>query len=169
MNEIDTMHTHTNFGLKDVLLLILCILIPEAVGALSGYLTIGEIEHFKELNMPVFTPPAVVFPVVWMILYVVMGVGLYLALRGCTSPYQRIYVIFPFVIQLILNFGWSIIFFNVRSYIMAFICLMLLLIMIIRTIFFWVKFSRISVYLMSIYVMWVLFAGYLNLGVIVLN
>lgn len=169
MNEVNMIYKHTNFGFKDVLLLIFCILIPETVGALSGYLTKGEIEHFRVLNKPALTPPAAVFPVVWIILYAVMGVGLYLVLRECTSTYQRIYVIFPFAIQLILNFAWSIIFFNLKAYIMAFICLALLLIMIGRTILFWVQYNKISVYLMSVYVAWVLFAGYLNLGVIILN
>lgn len=167
--KINNNYNPKSFGVKNIILLIVCIAIPLAVGALAGYLTKNNMDVFRTINKPAFTPPATVFPIVWAVIYVMMGVGLYLVLNSCGSKFEVIYVAYPFLIQLLLNFFWSLIFFNMRAYTLAFICLVLLWGMILRTIFFWEKCNEISSYLMIVYLIWVSFAGYLNLGIIFLN
>lgn len=157
------------FGIKSIPLLVVCVLTPVAVGALASFLTKNNMYVFDNLKKPMFTPPAIVFPIVWSLIYVMMGAGLYLALRNSINFSQKMYVIYPYAIQLLLNFCWSLIFFNLRSYIAAFVCLALMLIMIVRTIVVWSHVSKASTYPMIVYLLWVVFAGYLNLAIVLMN
>ena len=110
--------------------LIFCIAIPLAVGGISALLTSNTMETFSTINQPPLSPPAWLFPVVWTILYVLMGIASYLVL---TSEKPNRDALTTYAIQLAFNFFWSIIFFNFELYLLAFIWLVLLWLLIIKT------------------------------------
>ena len=112
--------------------LILCIVLPLAVGGLSALLTRGGMEVFQSLNKPLLSPPGWLFPVVWTILYILMGIASYLVL---TSGKPNRAALTVYGIQLAFNFFWSIIFFNLEAYLFSFIWLVILWILILIKLF----------------------------------
>ncbi len=149
--------------------LILCIAIPLLVGGLSGFLTRDSMEMFSQLNKPPLSPPGIVFPIVWTILYTLMGLASYLIVTSDSPNEQIREALFVYAIQLGINFFWSIFFFNNGWYLFSFFWLVLLWIFIFRTIQLFLPISRTAGYLMLPYLIWVTFAGYLNLGIWLLN
>ena len=146
--------------------LIICIALPLAVGGLSALLTRGGMQTFNTLNKPKLSPPGWPFPVVWTILYILMGIASYLV---ATSKKPNGGALIAYGIQLVFNFFWSIIFFGAQRYLFAFIWLVALWVLILITI---VKFNKVSptaAYLMIPYLIWVTFAGYLNLQIAIRN
>ncbi|MBQ9887322.1 MAG: tryptophan-rich sensory protein [Lachnospiraceae bacterium] len=143
-----------------------CIAIPLAVGALSALLTRGSMKAFATINQPPLSPPGWLFPVVWTILYVLMGIASYLVL---SSPQPNSNALTVYAIQLFFNFAWSIIFFNMKQYLFAFIWLVILWLLILKTIILFYQSSKAAGYLMIPYLLWVTFAGYLNLAIYFLN
>lgn len=148
--------------------LLICIAIPLAVGGLSALLTSGNMKLFEQIEKPPLSPPGWLFPVVWTILYVLMGVALYLVIMTKTRDDKRPAII-SFAVQLFFNFFWSIIFFNAQAYLFAFIWLILLWVAIVANIYFFNKINITSAKLLIPYLVWVTFAGYLNLGIYILN
>lgn len=149
--------------------LLLCIAIPLFTGALAGFISGNSMRMFAALNQPPLSPPGWLFPVVWTILYILMGIASYLILTSGASPEEIGKALRRYGWQLLFNFFWSIWFFNLQLYYFSFIWLVALWILILATI---VSFSRISkpaAYLMIPYLLWVTFAGYLNLGIALLN
>ena len=149
---------------------IITIAIPLAVGLLSAFLTMDSMKIYGEINTPPLAPPSILFPIVWSILYILMGVSsamIYIN-RENNPGYTRRGLAY-YAMGLIANFAWSIIFFNVRAFRIAFVWLLLLLYLIIRTILCYFKVNRIAAYLQIPYALWVTFAGYLTLGVVLLN
>lgn len=144
------------------------ILIAELVGGLSALLTRNGMEMFETVNKPALTPPPIVFPIVWSILFALMGIGaarIYLA----TPSVNRNHSIIIYVSQLIVNFFWSIIFFNLQAYGFAFIWLLLLWALIILMIYKFYQVDKIAALLQIPYLIWVTFAGYLTLNIWLLN
>lgn len=148
--------------------LILCIAIPLIVGGLSALLTMSAMNGFNSVNQPPLSPPSWLFPVVWSILYVLMGIGSYLVLINGNEDKGRI-ALTVYGIQLFFNFFWSIIFFNLQAYLLAFIWLVILWLLIIVNIFLFYKISKPAGILLIPYLLWVTFAGYLNLAIYFLN
>ena len=146
--------------------LILCIAIPLAVGGISALLTSSGMETFQALNKPPLSPPGWLFPVVWTLLYILMGIASYLVL---TSGKPSRSALTFYGLQLLFNFFWSIIFFNLERYLFAFVWLIALLILIFITTVLFYKISKPAGYLMIPYLLWVAFAGYLNLFIYLLN
>lgn len=146
--------------------LILCIAIPLAVGGLAGFLIRGGMETFQSLNKPALSPPGWLFPVVWTILYILMGIASYLVL---TSGNPDRFALTIYGIQLVFNFFWSIIFFNLEAYFFSFIWLILLWLLILATMILFFKISKPAGYLLLPYLLWVTFAGYLNLYIYLHN
>lgn len=149
--------------------LVICLVLPLGVGGLAGMLTRHNMNVFDTVKKPMLTPPAMVFPVVWFILYLIMGISSYLAIINSYDMHQAVAVVLPYIVQLILNFAWSIIFFNAQSYTGAFVCLILLWLMLIRTMLLFHIVSPLSSYMLIPYLIWVSFAGYLNLSIAILN
>ena len=149
--------------------LIICILIPVLVGVLSGLLTQGSMESFQELNKPVLSPPGWIFPIVWPILYVLMGLASYFVLTSGAPQKQITSALNFYFLQLVFNFFWSILFFNFGLYLFSFIWLIALWILIIITTIKFYSVSHTAGYLMLPYLLWVTFAGYLNLSIYLLN
>lgn len=146
--------------------LITCLVIPLAVGSLSAFLTGNNMEDFSSINKPPLAPPSWLFPVVWTILYILMGIASYLVL---TSEKPNDTALNVYGIQLTFNFFWSIIFFNLKLYLFAFIWLVLLWLLIIKTAGLFYQISKPAGYLMLPYLLWVTFAGYLNFFIYLLN
>lgn len=144
-------------------------LFPLIVGGLSALCTSDNMKNlFNEIIKPPLSPPSWLFPVVWSVLFVLMGIG---SARVYLSPASknRTSAIRLYLINLFLNFFWSIIFFNFRAFLFAFIWLLaLLLIIILMTVRFY-KAERISGLLQIPYILWVTFAGYLTFAIWFLN
>ena len=146
--------------------LILCIVIPLAVGGVSALLTRGGMESFEALNKPALSPPGWLFPVVWTLLYILMGAASYLVL---TSGKPNKAALTVYGIQLVFNFFWPVIFFNLEAYLFAFIWLVMLWILIFLTMFLFYRISEPAGYFIIPYFLWVTFAGYLNFSIYLLN
>jgi translocator protein len=152
------------------LLLILCILLPLAVGGLSGYLTTANIPTwYASLTKPSFNPPNYLFGPVWTILYIMMGYALYLITQTeFNKPYKnRTYIYWG--LQMILNFFWSILFFHFHQIDIALVEIVLLWASILLTILSFAKINKKAAWLMVPYISWVSFATLLNAAIYVLN
>lgn len=148
--------------------LLVCLAIPLIVGGIAGFISKDSMQIFEELNKPPLSPPGWIFPVVWTILYAGMGIACYLVIMASAS--QSINnAIKLYGVQLVFNFLWTLWFFNAGLYLFSFFWLIALLLLIIATLLRFGKISRPAMYLMIPYALWVAFAGYLNLGVALLN
>lgn len=146
--------------------LILCLLIPLAVGGLSAFLTKNIMEIFKTLQKPPLSPPAKLFPFVWTILYLMMGLASYIVL---TSKKPNTLGLILYGVQLFFNFFWSILFFNKEMYLFSFIWLVIMWFLILATTILFYRSAKFAGYLMIPYLLWVAFAGYLNFEIYLLN
>jgi len=145
------------------------ILGTEAVGILSGLLSRDAVAIYSDqVVKPALSPPALLFPVVWGILYDLMGIG---AARIAASgeSIQRYRGLNLYVIQLVLNFFWSLIFFNLQRYGLAFLWLLLLWIVVFAMIVEFRKTDPLAAWLQIPYLLWLSFAAYLNFAVWQLN
>lgn len=146
--------------------LITCIAIPLAVGSLSSLLTQNSMAVFESINKPALAPPGWIFPVVWTVLYILMGISSYLVL---TSKKPNDAALAVYGIQLAFNFLWPIIFFNLKLYLFAFLWLVLLWLLILITVILFYRISKPAGYLLLPYLLWVSFAGCLNFMIYLLN
>lgn len=154
---------------QTVLSYIFWIGLAEGVGLLSGLLSRSATSSFGEtVIQPPLSPPAIVFPIVWTVLYALMGVG---AARVSLTPESpvRSQGLNLFVTQLIVNFFWPLIFFNAGAYGFAFFWLLLLLASVILMTLEFRKTDPLAATLQIPYLLWLLFAAYLNFGVWRLN
>jgi len=149
--------------------LLICIAIPLAVGALSVFLSKDSMATFQLLNKPVLSPPGILFPIVWTILYTLMGIASYLVISSENDKEYIDDAIFFYGLQLAVNFFWSIFFFNFGWYFFSFLWLVLLWLLILVTIILFSKISKPAAYLLLPYLLWVTFAGYLNYSIYLLN
>lgn len=143
--------------------------IPLLTGGLSALITRGDMEIYQKFNQPPAAPPAWLFPVVWTILYALMGVSLYLVWNSTVAHSQKRLAFIFFGIQLFLNFIWSPIFFGMERFLLAFIVLVLMWIFTLGMIliFYWI--SKPAGLLQIPYLLWLTYAGYLNYAIYVLN
>jgi len=149
--------------------LIYSLALPLAVGGLAGFLTKDSMSAFGQLNQPPLSPPGWLFPVVWTILYLLMGLAFYMVTVSDGDEKQINTAKKVYYLQLAVNFFWPIIFFNMERYLFAFLWLILLWILIIITLIRFYRIQPLAGYLMIPYLLWVTFAGYLNFGVFLLN
>ena len=149
--------------------LIICLIIPLAVGGLSAWLTRNSMENFSSLKQPPLSPPGWLFPVVWTILYLLMGFASYLIATSAAHRIQINSALSIYAAQLAVNFLWSPIFFNWQAFLLAFIWLLLLWVLIVVTIRRFAAIRPLAGWLLVPYLVWVTFAGYLNLGIYLLN
>ena len=153
---------------KTYIVFIISIAISLAVGGLSAFLTRNSMDIYQSINQPLLSPPAILFPVVWTILYILMGISSAIVyIHGKETDVSGALKIYAF--QLVVNFFWSIIFFNMRAYLFAFVWLIILWLLIISMIVSFRKISSIEAYLQIPYFSWVTFAGYLNFMIYFLN
>ena len=150
-------------------LLVICVLIPLAVGGLSAWLVSGSMDTFESLNKPPLSPPGWLFPVVWTILYALMGIASYLVLIAEADRRQTRQALGLYAVQLGVNFIWPILFFGLSWYGISLLWLLLLWLLVLVTT---IRFYRISPKagdLMLPYLLWITFAAYLNFGIYRLN
>jgi tryptophan-rich sensory protein len=151
---------------KKWLLFVFCIALPLLVGVGAALLTRSGMADFDALLQPPLSPPAWLFPVVWTVLYILMGAASYLVL---TSEKLRTNALYAYGVQLVFNFFWPILFFGLKKYLFSFLWLIGLWIAVLATT---VRFYRIrpaAGVLLIPYLAWITFAGYLNLAVALLN
>ncbi len=150
--------------------LFIAILICEGTGIISGLIAnTGMNPWFETLNKPSWNPPAYLFAPVWTLLYLLMGISLWLIWKSNTPAAQKINLIILFSSQLFLNFWWSIIFFKFHSPALALADIILLLILILFTIITFSKISKPAAGLLVPYTAWVSFATILNSTIWALN
>lgn len=139
------------------------------LGAGSGYFTVKEIPTwYAGLVKPSFNPPNYLFGPVWTILYILMGISLFLIWKQPPSP-QRKKAITIYLIQFALNLAWSFIFFNQHQIFLAFLEIVAMWICILLTIIAFSKFSKLAAWLLVPYISWVSFAAFLNYHIWLLN
>ncbi len=150
---------------KEVLMLFVFVAACLLVGVLSG-LTAPSMDKYADLNTPPLSPPGILFPIVWTVLYAFMGIALWMMWRTVND--YRYYVLFG--IQLVLNFLWTPIYFAWGNMYLALVDLILIWIFVI--IMAWLSYMhdvKPATYLMVPYILWLMFAAYLTIGTIVLN
>ena len=159
MLELDKIKIKNNFNLGNF---IIAVLLPLTVGFIAGRLNSQSMEVYTSFEKPAFFPPAWVFPVVWTILYILMGIASYLVWSSSSSKKEARSALTFYLIQLGLNFAWTFIFFTCRLYGLAFLELILLLIFVIITTVKFCKISKVAGLMMIPYIIWLLYAGVLN-------
>ncbi len=144
------------------------LLIALGVGGLSALLTNMGMDNYDAAAKPALTPPDIVFPIVWTILFALMGIS---SAKVYMSPAStdRSRGLLIYALQLAANFIWSILFFNFQAYNFAFFWLILLWVLILLMIIFFRKSVKLAAYLQIPYLLWVSFALYLNYMVWMLN
>lgn len=144
-----------------------CLGISLGIGALSALFTMFGMDSFEKAVKPPLTPPSFLFPIVWTILFILMGISSYIV---CNSDSEnRTTALSVYGIQLAVNFFWPIFFFNLEAYLFSFIWIILLWILIIVMIVQFNKVSKVAALLQIPYLLWVTFAAYLNFGIYLLN
>lgn len=143
-------------------LLIVCVVIPLAAGFLSSLITRGGMEVFASIRKPPLSPPAWLFPVVWTILYTLMGISSYLVLTSGGSREDVQNALSVYAYQLLVNILWPVFFFNFQWFFFSLIWLVLLVLLVVAMIREFYRLSKSAAYLNIPYLVWLLFAGYLN-------
>ena len=136
-------------------------------GALSALVTMSNMDAYEQLKKPPLSPPSWVFGVVWFILFTLMGIS---AGKVIDSPsHHKKSALTVYAIQLFVNFLWTVFFFSLRSYLFSFIWLLVLILWIIYMISEFSKIDKKAAWLQIPYLLWSLFAAYLNLLIFLLN
>ena len=147
---------------------LICLAIPLATGGLATLLS-GGMDRYQVMNQPPLSPPGWIFPVVWTVLYLLMGYASYRIAESDVPKEDRRKALIFYGIQLFLNFLWPIVFFGYQLYFAAFILLLVLWAFIYVTMYYFEQIDEPAELLLIPYLLWVTFAGYLNLGVALLN
>lgn len=136
------------------------IFIPLILGTIIGLII--NTDSYATINKPILSPPSIVFPIVWSILYLIIGYSYYKSSRS--NDINKVYYI-----QLIINLTWPIIFFNFKLYFIAIIWIMVLIYFVIKMIKLFYKDNKLLGYINIPYLIWLLFALYLTISVYLLN
>ena len=159
---------YTVFVQSKFIKLVVSLSLPFVAGSIGSYFTIPSIDSwYQTLNKPIFSPPDWVFGLAWTILYILMGISFYLI--WASKKKNKKSAIKFFLIQLVLNASWSIIFFGLHNPLLAFINIIVLWIAIYMTIRAFTTPSKTAAYLLYPYLAWVSFATILNLSIVLLN
>ena len=153
-------------NIKALVISILGTLLVGFLGYLSGR---GYYNDYLGLYKPSFSPPSFVFPVVWIILYILMAIAVYRVYMKKYSGVNIHKAIKLYGVQLLFNFLWPLLFFRFRLYGISFAELLLLLVFILLTTFEFIKKDKVAVFLMIPYIAWVSFAGVLNYAIWMMN
>ena len=159
-----------NRKLKDILKLLVSILACQCAGLIGSIFTMNAIPTwYATLQKPSFTPPNWLFAPAWVTLYLLMSISAFIVWRrGLSNPQVRKALV-VFIIQLILNALWSVIFFGLQSPVYGVIVIVALWIAILLTILKFSKISFLATVLLLPYILWVSFAAVLNVSIWLLN
>ena len=122
---------------------------------------------FDGIYKPSFTPPAIFFPIVWTILYILMGISSYLVYESSSNDKQSALIVYG--IQLFINSLWTYFFFNLKWFLFSFILVLIILLLVIIMIVKFYRINKTAVYLQIPYVLWLIFAAILSYNVFLLN
>ena len=153
----------------DIKKLVISIAIPLFVGGIAGFITKDSMMQFETMAKPPLSPPGWLFPIVWTILYTLMGISSYLIATSGAEEEKIAEAQAVYYFQLALNFLWPLLFFGLNWYLFAFLELLALWVMVIVMIRRFADISRTAAYLNVPYLIWLTFAAYLNFGVWWLN
>ena len=154
---------------SNIFKLIICLAFTIGLGGAGGFFTVKEIASwYVTLQKPSFNPPNYLFGPVWLVLYILMGISLYLICKQPPSK-QRKQAISIFLIQFVLNVSWSFIFFNQHQILGALIDIIAIWLLILLTIFLFAKLNKTAAWLLVPYISWVSFAMLLNAAIWILN
>ena len=142
--------------------------VTEIVGFLAGILSREGTSMYAMMEKPPLSPPGIIFPVVWTLLYALMGIGAARIFEKENSASRKLGLNL-FVVQLIVNFFWPLLFFNAQAYGFALLWLVLLWVLVLAQILVYWRLDRVAAWLQVPYLLWLTFAGYLNFGVWQLN
>ena len=149
---------------------IISIIIALIVGGLSALLTMNNMDLFDIIKKPPLTPPAIVFPIVWTILYVLMGISAARIYEERHLESEKVRsALTTYASSLVVNFAWSIIFFNWQAFWIALLWILLLEALVIITIFKYSKIDKTASYLQIPYAVWVALATYLCTAIAIIN
>lgn len=143
--------------------LIISIIIPLGLGIITSLLI--KTNMYDVINKPELSPPKIVFPIVWTILYILLGISNYIINKNGKKEVPNLI----YYIGLGINLVWPFIFFNLKEYLVALIWLIILIIFVITMIIEYFKINKLAAYLQIPYIIWLLFALYLNYQVFLLN
>lgn len=156
--------------LKKLKPFIVSVVIALAVGGISAAVTSGSMDIYSEINRPPLSPPSILFPIVWTVLFTLMGISAALVYRFKDTKHDGVRTaLIVYGVNLAVNFIWSLIFFNMQAYLFAFIWILLLLAAIVAMIILFKRISPLAAYLQIPYLLWVAFAAYLNFAIYLLN
>lgn len=147
--------------------LLISIIIPLLIGGISSFLTNDQMTIYSKLNRPSLAPAGSFFPIIWTVLFVLMGLSSYFIYISHSLQRENALLIYAF--QLFINFCWPLFFFNLQNYFLAFMILIVLLILIITMMYCFYQIKPISFYLNIPYLLWVCFAMYLNFFIFINN
>lgn len=154
--------------MKNKLFKILLLISPICIGLASSLLTKDMVLSYDKMSKPFPMIKPIVFPIVWTILYILMGIGAMLVYGKKKEHEELVTIALLFnLVQLILNFFWSLIFFNARRYTLAFIWIILIAVIVVMMLVNYRKVSKLAFYLNIPYIIWLVFASYLNLSLII--
>lgn len=139
---------------------LITIFLPLILGGIVGFLT--NIDIYSEYTNPPLSPPGIVFPIVWSVLYLLMGISYEISSKNKEIK-------FFYYLQLIFNYLWTFIFFTFKLKFLAIIWIIILVILVIYMIKAFYKDNKLSAYLQIPYLIWLLFATYLTIGIYILN
>jgi tryptophan-rich sensory protein len=156
--------------MKKLIKLVSSILICQLAGIIGSLFTVPNINSwFIDLNKPLLNPPNWVFGPVWITLYVLMGISLFIVWsKGLTDTFRK-NAFSLFIIQLVFNSLWSIVFFGMHQLLLSVIVIIMLWLLIFVNIVHFGKISKAAAYLLIPYILWVSFASYLNISIYLLN
>ena len=151
--------------IKSLVLNIAFALVAGGIGASLG----GKMDDFATINKPWFSPPAIVFPIAWTALYILMGISTYLVCENKTDKKFKKRACFIYLAQLLVNVLWTPLFFRFKLYLLSFFWILLLIILVGIMIIKFYKIKPLAGYLQIPYILWLIFASILNFSIYLLN
>ena len=151
----------------DLKKLLFYIFITILIGVLPSIFVFKDMSFYKLLDKPPLSPPSILFPIAWTILYILMGISIYRIDKTNSNKKSETKLIY--FIQLVINALWTPIFFGLKEYFLAFLWILMLILLVVTMMILFFKIDKISSYLNIPYILWLLFAAYLNFGIFVLN
>jgi len=155
---------------QNIIKLAVSLILPQLAGAIGSIFTVSAIPvWYATLNKPTFTPPSWLFAPAWTTLYLLMGIAFYFVWREGLEKRAVRTAFWIFIVQLILNALWSLLFFGLKSPLYGFLGIIELWLLIALTIFLFWRVRKLAAYLLIPYILWVTFASALNYAILILN
>lgn len=146
--------------------LIFFIVITFVIGGLFSILT-SQSDFYASLEKPLFSPPGILFPIVWSILYILMAISLYIVSESDSADKDSSYIIY--IAQLVVNSLWTLLFFGFGLKLFSFLWILLLIFLVVIMIIRFYRINKVAGLFQIPYLIWLVFAAYLNLGIYILN